>query len=83
MIGAFKVKENKRLVREQYKLSLETPKWNQFTFGTKSLKAHESKIWNSFLFHNKSSENLIIFKSLMKNWNSNSCSMTSRQSCSQ
>ena len=36
MNNTFKVKENKRLVREQYKLNLETPKWNQVTFGAKS-----------------------------------------------
>ena len=36
MNNIFKVKENKRLVREQYKLNLETPKWNQVTFGAKS-----------------------------------------------
>ena len=35
----FKVEENKRLVvREQYKLNLETPEWNQVIFRTKSLK---------------------------------------------
>ena len=38
MNNIFKVKENQRLVREQYKLNLETPEWNQVTFGTKSLK---------------------------------------------
>ena len=39
MNNVFKVKENKRLVREQYKLNLETPEWNQLTFGAKSLRA--------------------------------------------
>ena len=28
MNNIFKVKENKRLVREQYQLNLETPAWN-------------------------------------------------------
>ena len=74
MNNIFKVKENKRLVREQYKLNLETTEWNQVTFGAKSLKVHGSKVWSSLLFHIKTSENLIQFKSLMKNWNGNSCS---------
>ena len=74
MNNIFKVKENKRLVREQYKLNLETPEWNQVTFGAKSLKVYGSKVWHSLLFHIKTSENLIQFKSLMKNWNGNSCS---------
>ena len=76
MSNIFKVKENKRVVREQYKLNLETPEWNQITFGPKSLKVHGSKVWNSLPCHIKTSENLIQFKSLMKNWNGNSCSCT-------
>ena len=36
----FKVKENKRLVRKQYKLNLETPEWKQVPFGAKSLKLY-------------------------------------------
>ena len=71
-----KVKEKKRVVREQYKLRLETPEWNQVTFGAKSLKVYESKVWNSLPTHSKTSENLIEFKNLMKNWNGNSCSCT-------
>ena len=66
MNNIFKVKENKRLVREQYKLNLETPEWNQVTFGAKSLKVYGSKVWNSLPFHIKTSENLVQFKSLMK-----------------
>ena len=76
MNNIFKVKENKRLVREQYKLNLETPKWNQVTFGAKSLKVYGPKVWNSLPFHIKTSKNLIQFKSLIKNWNGNSCSCT-------
>ena len=74
MNNIFKVKENKRLVREQYKLNLETPEWNQVTFGAKSLEVYGSKVWNSLPFHIKTSENLVQFKSLMKNWNGNSFS---------
>ena len=76
MNDIFKVRENKRVVREQYKLNLETPEWNQVTFGAKSLKVYGSKVWNSLPSHIKTSENLIKFKSLMKNWNDNSCSCT-------
>ena len=44
MNNTFKVKENKRLVREQHKLNLETPEWNQVTFGAKILKAYGPKV---------------------------------------
>ena len=53
MNNIFKVKENKRVVREQYKLNLETPEWNQVTFGAKSLKVYGSKVWNSLPSHIK------------------------------
>ena len=76
MNNIFKVKENKRVVREQYKLNLETPEWSQITFGAKSLKVYGSKVWNSLPSQIKTSENLIQFKSLMENWNGNSCSCT-------
>ena len=55
MNNIFKVKENKRLVSEQYKLNLETHEWNQVTFGAKSLKVYESKVRNSLPFHIKTS----------------------------
>ena len=75
MNNIFKVKENKRLVRKQYKLNLETPEWNK-KFGAKSLKVYGPKVWNSLLFQIKTSKNLIQFKSLIKNWIGNSCSCT-------
>ena len=43
-------------------------------FWGKNLKVYGSKVWNSLPFHIKTSENLVQFKSLMKNWNGNSCS---------
>ena len=76
MNNIFKVKENKRLVREQYRLNLETPEWNQVTFGVKSLKVYAPKVQSNLPIHIKTSENLIRFKILMKNWNDNSCSCT-------
>ena len=45
-------------------------------FCARSLKLYESKVWNSLPVYTKTSENLIQFKSLMKNWNGNSCSCT-------
>ena len=45
-------------------------------FCAKSLKVYGPNVWNSFPFHKKTSENLIVFKRLMKNWNGNSCSCT-------
>ena len=70
MNNIFEVKEDKRLVKEEYILNFETPKWNQVTFGAKILKVNGLKIKNSLSFNIKSSENLIIFKGLIKNWNS-------------
>ena len=61
MNNIFNVKENKRLAREQYKFNLKKPEWNQVTVGTKFLKVHRPKFWNSLPFHIKSSENLNIF----------------------
>ena len=76
MNNIFKVKENKTLVREQYKIKFETPEWIQGIFGAKSLKVYGPKFWKSLPFHIKTSENLIQCKSLIKNWNGNLCSCT-------
>ena len=65
MSNIFKVKENKILAREQCKLNLKTPKWNQVTSGAKSLKIYGPKVWKSLPFRVKTSENLIQFKSLI------------------
>ena len=35
--NTFKVKENKRLAREQQKLNLDIPEWNQVTFESKKV----------------------------------------------
>ena len=69
----FKVKQTQRPVRDKYKLNLETPKWNQVTFGAKSLKIYGPKMWNNLPYHIKSSENLEIFKTMIKNWNGVIC----------
>ena len=44
MNNIFKVKENKRLGSEQYKLNLENLEWNQVTFEAKKLKVYGSKV---------------------------------------
>ena len=59
MNNIYKVKENKRKVREQYKLNLETREENQVTFGAKILKVYGLKVWNNLPFHIKTYENLI------------------------
>ena len=64
----FKVKENKALLTEQYKVNLETPEWNQLTSGVKN---YGPNIRSSVPFHIKPSENLNLFKSFIKNWNRN------------
>ena len=61
MNNIFKVKENKRLLREQYKLNLDTPEWNQVTFLVKRLKVyiHQSSEYSSFSYQSISKSNSI------------------------
>ena len=73
MYNIFKLKINGREVRNKYKLNLDIPKWNQKTYGYKSLKVLGPKIWNNLPYHVKSSENLDTFKNLLKNWDGNLC----------
>ena len=44
MNNIFKLKINGREVRDKYKLNLDIPKWNQITFGCKSLTVLGPKI---------------------------------------
>ena len=69
----FYFKELKRLVREMYKLNLQIPKIGQVRFGTKSLRSLGPKIWNTLVYHIKTSENTDIFKKTIKNWNGVEC----------
>ena len=69
----FKLKINAREVRDKYKLNLDILKWNQTTFGYKSLKALGPKIWNNLPYHVKSSDTFHTFKNLLKNWDGNLC----------
>ena len=66
-------KESNRLVWEKYKLNLQIPKINQVRFGTKSLRGIGPKIWNTLSYHIKTSENIDIFKKIIKNWNGVEC----------
>ena len=67
----FKFKINGREVRNKYKFNLDFPKWNQETFGYKSLKVLGPKIWNNLPYHVQSSETFDTFKNLLKNWDGN------------
>ena len=69
----FKLRKTSRVVHSNYKLNLDVPTINRISFGDKNLRYCESKIWNSLPFHIKSSENLEVFKKIIKNWNSVSC----------
>ena len=73
MNNIFKLKINGIEVRDKYKLNLDIPKWNQRTFGYKSLKVLGPKIWNNLPYHVKFSDNLDTFKNLLKNWDGNLC----------
>ena len=70
----FKLRMTNCPTREKYKLNLELPKSNQVRFGTKSLRYLGPKVWNSLRYHRKSSKNLTILKTLIKNWNGTVCS---------
>ena len=66
----FELRETNRNVREKHRLNLNIPNYNQVTFGKKNLRIFRLKIWNSFLYHIKSSKNLESFKTVTKNWDS-------------
>ena len=65
--------ETNRNVRRKHWLSLNIPNYNQVTFGKKSLRIFGPKIWNSLLYHIKSSKNLEAFKTVIKNWDGVNC----------
>ena len=69
----FELRETNRNVREKYRLNLNIPNYNQVTFGKKSLRISELKIWNSLPYHIKSSKNLETFKTVIKNWDGVNC----------
>ena len=62
----FQLRMTNRPTREKYKLNLQIPNLNQVGFRTKSLRYLRPKVCNSLSYHIKSSENLTIFKALIK-----------------
>ena len=54
----FKLRLTKRSVREKYKMNMIIPEFNQVSYGKKSLRTFNPKLWNSLPYHIKSSENL-------------------------
>ena len=78
MNNIFKLKINTREV-SWYKLNLDIPKWNQRSFGYKSLKVLGPKIWNNLPYHFKSSDNLDNFKNLLKDWDGHLCKCNLRK----
>ena len=69
----FKLRETNRSVSGKNRLNLNIPNYNQVTFGKKSLRIFGPKIWNSLLYHIKSSKNLESFQTVIKNWDGANC----------
>ena len=65
MKDIFRLHITNRPTLEKYKLNLEIPNSN--------LRYLNPKLWNSFSYHVKSSENLSEFKALIKSWNGTTC----------
>lgn len=64
----FRLRETNRNVREKCRLNLNLPDYNEVTFGKKSLRKIGPRIWNSLVYHIKSSKSLQFFKTVIKNW---------------
>ena len=68
------LRQTDRPVREKHKSNLDTPSYNQVTFGRKDSTFFGPKTWNSLPYHMKSAENITSFKTMIKFWNGESCS---------
>ena len=73
MKAIFEKWDENRVTRDRYKLNLNTPRGNQVTVCTKSLRFYGPKIWNALRVNIKTAENRNAFKDLIKKWNSVSC----------
>ena len=62
----FNLRKTNRPVCEKIKLNLDIPNYNQVTFGRKALTFFGPKTWNSLPYHIKSTENLALFKAIIK-----------------
>ena len=69
MRDLFSLRETSRLALEKFMLNLNIPVHNQVTFGSKNLRIFGPKVWNSLPSHIKSSDNLTVFKMIIKHWN--------------
>ena len=69
----FELRETNRNVREQYRLNLNIPNYNQVSFRQKSLRIFGPKIWNSLPYHIKSSKKVETLKTVIKNWDGANC----------
>ena len=74
MKNLFKISKTNRAQREQYRLKLEIPKFNQVSSGTKCLHIHGSRVWKKLPFHIEFKENLQAFKYVIKFWDGSKCS---------
>ena len=52
---------------------LRIPRVNQASYGSRSIRFEGTMLWNHLPEHIKSSENMYIFKTLIKNWTGPSC----------
>ena len=69
----FRFSVTNEMVRSQYRLNLDIPKVNQFSFGNKSIRSFGLKIRNSLPPHVMPFENLETFKRVIKNWDDITC----------
>ena len=70
----YSFRETSRLEFEfEYMFNLNIPVDNHVTFGSKSLRIFGPKVCNSFPYHVKPSENLDLFKMIIKHWNGTRC----------
>ena len=69
----FTLRVTNRMIRSQYRLSLDIPKDNRVSFGNKSIRSFGQKIGNSLPYHIKSCENLETFKRVIKNRDGITC----------
>ena len=61
MKNSFKSRETSRSLYAAYKMNI-----NQVTYGTKSLRTYEQKVWNILPFHINSGEYLRVFRNTIK-----------------
>ena len=73
MRDIFKLRSNNRPARGKHKMNMIIPEFNQGSFGKKSLRTFDLKLWKSLPYHMKSSENPESFKRIIKHCNGERC----------